>query len=93
MRNRIFTLAGATVVAAGLAACASNPMQPVASYPSTPVYPSVSTAPSTSYPSASTAQTVPNKSGWVGSKRSVRAPYRRRSSSCRRCRKAWKTAA
>ncbi len=59
MRNRIFTLAGATVVAAGLAACGSNPMQPTASYPSTPVYPSVSTAPGTSYPSATTAQTVP----------------------------------
>ena len=42
MRNRILTLAGATAVAAGLAACGSNPMQPVASYPSTPVYPGVS---------------------------------------------------
>ncbi|WP_332816392.1 glycine zipper 2TM domain-containing protein [Ramlibacter sp.] len=59
MRNRIFTLAGATVVAAGLAACGSNPTQPVATYPSTPVYPSVSTAPGTTYPSATTAQTVP----------------------------------
>lgn len=59
MRNRFFSLAGATVVAAGLAACGSNPIQPTASYPSTPVYPGVSTAPSTTYPSATTAQTVP----------------------------------
>ena len=63
MRNRFASIAGATAAAALLAACGSNPTQPVsASYPSTPVYPSVST-PSTSpsvYPSASsTAQTAP----------------------------------
>ncbi|WBY02723.1 glycine zipper 2TM domain-containing protein [Ramlibacter tataouinensis] len=64
MRNRFFTLAGATVVAAGLAACGTNPTQPVATYPSTPVYPGVSTAPSTTYPGATTAQTVPQGTEW-----------------------------
>lgn len=58
MGNRFLSIAGATIVATGLAACA-NPTQPVATYPSTPVYPSVSTAPASSYPSATTAQTVP----------------------------------
>lgn len=67
MRNRFVSIAGATAAAALLAACGSNPTQPVAaSYPSTPVYPSTSSYPSVStpapsvYPSASsTAQTAP----------------------------------
>ena len=52
--SRITTIAGATAVAALLAACGTNPTQPVAnSYPSTTVgttYPST-TYPSTTYPS------------------------------------------
>lgn len=52
MRNRITTVAGATALAALLAACGSNPTQPVAAYPSTPVYPTASSYPSTSFPSS-----------------------------------------
>ena len=51
MRNRFASLAGASAVAVLLAACGSNPTQPVASYPSTPVYPTASSYPSTGYPS------------------------------------------
>ena len=59
--SRITTIAGATAVAALLAACGSNPTQPVAnSYPSTTVgstYPST-TYPSSTYPSG-TVQSAP----------------------------------
>jgi uncharacterized protein YcfJ len=54
--SKITTIAGATTLAALLAACGSNPTQPVAStYPSSS-YPST-TSPSTTYPS--TAQGAP----------------------------------
>lgn len=56
--NRLTALVGGTALAAMLAACGTNPTQPVAStYPSTPVYPSgtVAPAPSTTYPSAGVA--------------------------------------
>ncbi len=64
MNKRFASVAGMTAVAALLAACGSNPTQPMAtSYPSTPVYPSVSSAPSTTYPStapgAGTVQSAP----------------------------------
>jgi outer membrane lipoprotein SlyB len=61
MRNRFVSVAAATAVAALLAACGSNPTQPVATYPSTPVYPTVSSFPSTpapSTPAASSSGTV-----------------------------------
>ncbi len=60
MNKRFASVAGMTAAAALLAACGSNPTQPMASsYPSTPVYPSVSSAPST-YPSSSgTVQSAP----------------------------------
>lgn len=63
MNKRFASVAGLTAAAALLAACGSNPTQPMAtSYPSTPVYPSVSTAPSTTYPS-----TAPSAGGTVQS--------------------------
>lgn len=64
MNKRFASVAGMTAAAALLAACGSNPTQPVAaSYPSTPVYPSVSTAPSAGYP----ATTYPSTGGAVQS--------------------------
>ena len=64
MNKRFASVAGMTAAAALLAACGSNPTQPMAtSYPSTPVYPSVSTAPSTSSPSSG----YPSSSGTVQS--------------------------
>jgi outer membrane lipoprotein SlyB len=61
--SRITTLAGATAMAALLAACGSNPTQPAAnSYPSTSVgsYPSTTTYPSSSsYPAGTTVQNAP----------------------------------
>lgn len=66
MNKRFASVAGMTAAAALLAACGSNPTQPVAtSYPSTPVYPSVSTAPAptTNYPSSG----YPSSSGTVQS--------------------------
>jgi uncharacterized protein YcfJ len=61
--SRITTIAGATALAALLAACGSSPMQPAAqTYPSTSVgsYPSTTTYPSSSsYPSGTSVQSAP----------------------------------
>jgi len=60
--SRITTIAGATALAALLAACGSNPTQPQAnSYPSTSVgtYPSTTTYPSSTYPAGTTVQNAP----------------------------------
>ncbi|TFZ05770.1 glycine zipper 2TM domain-containing protein [Ramlibacter henchirensis] len=67
MRNRIVSIAGATAAAALLAACGSNPTQPVASYPSTPVFPT-----SSSYPSVP-AQSTPSASAPSGTVQSTPA--------------------
>lgn len=50
--NRFVTVVGGTAIAALLAACGTNPTQPVASSPSGSIYQPIGTAPSTSYPSA-----------------------------------------